>query len=157
MKCMWTGRMLAVLLCLTSCGKEEVKAAEPAIDTTRQLKITIGDRTLTATLYDNPTARDFASCLPLTIDLTDYDSSEKVFTPSPRLTTQGSPSGMNPRAGDIALFAPWGNIAIFYRKGTSSGSLIPVGRIENGLDALELSGTLKDVKFELIEQNQKKP
>ena len=56
---------------------------------------------------------------------------------------------MNPQAGDIALFAPWGNIAIYYRNGTSSGSLIPIGRIENGINALNVSGTIQNVRFEL--------
>ena len=140
-----------IVIGLASCENDSVKAAEPVVDTTRRLKIVVGDRALTAVLYANPTARDFASRLPLTVDLSDYGGAEKIFTPSPALTTDGSPSGLVPQAGDITVYAPWRNIAIFYRKGTSSGSLIPVGRIESGVNVLEVPGAIKNVRFELIE------
>lgn len=143
--------VMAFVLGLSACGKEEVRAAEPAVDSTRRLRIVVGDRVLTATLYDHPTAKDFASRLPLTTDLSDYAGMEKVFTPSPALTTQGSPSGLHPKAGDIALYVPWGNIAVFYRNGTASGSLIPIGRIEGNIGVLQVSGSLTGVKFELME------
>lgn len=141
--------VLTTIFSLVSCGKDNVNATEPVVDATHRLAIMIGPQTITATLYDNPTSRDFISRLPLTVDLNDYGGTEKVFTPSPELTTDNSPSGMNPQAGDIALFAPWGNIVVYYRNGTSSGSLIPIGRIENGINALSVSGTIQNVRFEL--------
>lgn len=143
---MW---MLAAIFSLASCGNDEVAAAEPVIDTAHRLNIVIGHQILTAALYDNPTARDFVSRLPLTVDLSDYGGAEKVFTPSPGLATGGSPSGLSPKAGDIAMFVPWKNIAVFYRNGTSSGSLIPVGRIESNINVLRVSGTIRNVRFEL--------
>ena len=54
-----------IVIGLASCENDSVKAAEPVVDTTRRLKIVVGDRALTAVLYANPTARDFASRLPL--------------------------------------------------------------------------------------------
>lgn len=143
--------MLTAIFSLISCGNEEVNAAEPMVNITRRLRIVVGDRILTATLYDNPTAKDFISRLPLTVDLSDYDGMEKVFTPSPRLTTNGSASGFKPKAGDIASYAPWANVAIYYRNGTSSGSLIPIGRIEGNMDVLSVSGSVRNVRFELID------
>ena len=143
--------MLAVLFSLVSCGDDNVNAAEPVVDTAHRLSIVIGSHTVTAILYDNPTTRDFISRLPLTVDLSDYASTEKVFTPSPGLTTSGSPSGLNPKAGDIALYAPWGSVAIYYRNGTSSGSLIPIGRIQGSTNVLNVSGNIKDVRFELMD------
>lgn len=135
---------------LVSCNKDDANAAEPVTDTVRRLRITIGDRTLTARLYENPTAQDFVSRLPWMAEFSDYASAEKVFTPSPALTTKGSPPGLTPKTGDIALFVPWGNIAIFYRDGSSSGSLIPIGRIENGVEVLKVPGSVK-IKFERID------
>ena len=78
-----------IVIGLASCENDSVKAAEPVVDTTRRLKIVVGDRALTAVLYANPTARDFASRLPLTVDLSDYGGAEKIFTPSPALTGRG--------------------------------------------------------------------
>lgn len=143
--------MLAMIFSLVSCGNDNVNAAEPVVDTTHRLSIAVGNQVLTATLYDNPTTRDFISRLPLTVDLSDYGGTEKVFTPSPELTTNGSPSGLNPKAGDIALYAPWGSVALYYRNGTSSGSLIPIGRIENVVNVLNVSGSVRNVRFELVD------
>jgi hypothetical protein len=41
-----------------------------------KLRIIIGDKTATAILYDNPTSRDFAIILPLTIKMDDYSNTE---------------------------------------------------------------------------------
>ena len=150
MKCLRKLWMLATVFSMASCGDGEVHAAEPVVDMAHRLSIEVGPQTITAVLYDNPTARDFISRLPLTADLSDYDGTEKVFTPSPGLTTQGSPAGLNPKTGDIALYAPWGNIAIYYKNGTSSDSLIPIGRIESGANTLNVPGTIRSVRFGLI-------
>ncbi|MBT2621235.1 cyclophilin-like fold protein [Chryseobacterium sp. ISL-6] len=73
----------------------------------------MGSRTLTATLDDNPTTRDFIALLPLMVKLDDYASSEKIFYPSKKLSTQNAPAGTDPNLGDITYYGPWGNIAIF--------------------------------------------
>lgn len=39
---------------------------------------------------------------------------EKISTLPKSLTTQGSPSGSDPSVGDIALFAPWRNLVLYY-------------------------------------------
>ena len=57
-----------------------------------RLKITIGDTELMATLYDNATAKDLIAQLPLTVELEDYASNEKIFYPKPKLSTQGAPA-----------------------------------------------------------------
>ncbi|HBT10673.1 MAG TPA: hypothetical protein DEB18_14965, partial [Leeuwenhoekiella sp.] len=44
-----------------------------------RLKITIGDTELMATLYDNATAKDLIAQLPLTVELEDNASNEKIF------------------------------------------------------------------------------
>lgn len=146
--------MPALIFGFISCGDEEVDAAEPVVDTAHRLSVVIGSQTIVATLYDNPTTRDFISRLPLTVDLSDYGGTEKVFTPSPGLETQGSPAGLNPKTGDITLYAPWGNIAVYYKNGTSSNSLIPIGRIESGAGVLNVSGTIRNVRFELIRMEE---
>ena len=43
-----------------------------------KIRITIGHKTVTATLIDSDTARDFVSLLPLTLTLEDYNKTEKV-------------------------------------------------------------------------------
>lgn len=126
-------------------------------DSIPRMRIVVAGQTLTVTLYDNPTARDFASRLPLTVNISDFASTEKIFTPSPELTIQGSPLGCHPKAGDIASYIPWRNIAIYYQDGSSfSEDMISVGRIDGDISALRVQGTLRNVRFELITENSLK-
>ena len=114
-----------------------------------KLKITIGDMVLTATLYDNPTSRDFISMLPVTTTLEDYASTEKIFYPDRKLSTEGAPGGFDPSVGDIT-YAPWGDVAIFYKDFGYASGLISLGRIEdNGIELLRTAG-VEDVTFELV-------
>jgi len=117
-----------------------------------KIKITInGETEVTATIYDNPTAIDFISMLPLTVTLTDYAGTEKVFDPPGSLSKTGAPVGYDPSVGDITCYAPWGNIAIFYKDFDYASGLICIGKIDgNGINALKNSGNVS-AKFELVE------
>ena len=70
---------------------------------------------LTATLDDNETTRDFVSLLPLELTLTDYNQTERISNLPRRLSTPEAGSHQ-PEVGDITYYAPWGNLAIFYRE-----------------------------------------
>lgn len=116
-----------------------------------KLKITIGDNELEAELYDTPTGRDFISRLPLTVELEDYANNEKIFYPKPELSTADAPEGFDPSAGDITYYAPWGDIAIFYKDFKYSSGLISIGKIEeDDLEYLKFSGKQR-ATFELME------
>ena len=108
-------------------------------------KITIGEQILTATMNDHVTVRDFLSQLPMTITMTDFNSTEKIFymPNNYNLSTTDAPFGCAPAIGDITLYAPWGNIAIFYKAYSYSSSLIPMGKIDgDGIKHLQASGSL---------------
>jgi hypothetical protein len=80
-----------------------------------KIRFSAGNTVLTATMLDNETSRDFMSLLPLTVTFKDYAGTEKITYLPRRLSTKGAPAGTNPSVGDIAYYAPWGNVAIFYR------------------------------------------
>lgn len=101
-----------------------------------KLKIIANGRQLSATLEDSAAARDFVAMLPLELHLRDYNRTEKIADLPSRLSQEGAPDGIDPAAGDIAYYAPWGNLAIFYRSFGYSKGLIRLGRIENGAAAL---------------------
>jgi len=113
-----------------------------------RLQITIGNKLATAILYDNPTAKDFASLLPLSLNLEDYNSTEKISNLSKKLSTQNAPAGFDPSTGDITYYAPWGNIAIFYKDFSYSSGLISLGKITDGIDAFKVTGPVS-IKIEL--------
>ena len=105
------------------------------------IMITTGTATLPATLDDSAAARDFAAQLPVTLTLSDFHQTEKIADLPSRLSTAGSPSGAAAKAGDIAYYAPWGNLAIFYRDFPRSTGLVILGHIDGDLDALTQAGT----------------
>ncbi|MCX8116809.1 MAG: cyclophilin-like fold protein [Desulfobacterota bacterium] len=116
---------------------------------TKKVRLKIGDKVLSATLIDSQTTRDFISLLPLTLTLEDYARTEKVSGLPKRLSTEGAPSGSDPSVGDIAYYAPWGNLAIFYKDFGYSSGLIILGKINSGIEALNVPGSLK-VTIELV-------
>jgi hypothetical protein len=77
-----------------------------------KIRITIGERVITATMHNNPTARDFISLLPLTLTLEDYAKTEKISDLPRTLTKAHATSGADPSAGGITYYSPWGNLAI---------------------------------------------
>jgi hypothetical protein len=79
---------------------------------TVKINIKVKDRVVSAMLNHSKVAQDFASLLPLSLTLSDYASTEKISDLPKRLSTEGAPPGFDPSAGDIAYYAPWGNLAI---------------------------------------------
>ncbi len=94
------------------------------------IRIHLADTELRGTLADTPAARDFAGLLPLTLTLTDFHATEKVADLPRRLDTSGAPAGTSATAGDITYYAPWGNLAIFYRDFRHSPGLVRLGSLE---------------------------
>jgi hypothetical protein len=97
------------------------------------IRLSIDGHPAEATLNDSAAARDFATLLPLTLDLSDFHHSERIADLPRRLSTSGAPQAAEPKAGDLAYYAPWGNLALFYRDGDApSDGLVILGRVAGG-------------------------
>lgn len=108
-----------------------------------KIHITVGTTRMTATLEDNPTARDFASLLPLTLTLREFGAAEKVSGALPRpLTEEGAPATDAGDAGDIAYYAPWRNIAFYRGQGSNASGVVRIARIISGIEALHQPGQM---------------
>ncbi len=108
------------------------------------IRISIGSTIMTATLEDNPTARDFVALLPLTVTLRDFSDAEKVSGVLPkRLSEEGAPATSAGAVGDIAYYAPWGNIAFYRGQGPDASGVIKIARITSGIEALKQSGQVR--------------
>lgn len=116
---------------------------------TMKIRMDIEGTAITATLADNPTSRDFASLLPLTLTLKDYAGTEKISDLPRKLSTEEAPAGTDPSIGDIAYYAPWGNLAIFYRDFGYSRGLVILGKIDDGMETLSAPRPLR-VTIELL-------
>lgn len=133
--------MLGVaLLGLAACSFSVAKPVATSKDMPMRIRLTVDGQTATATLYDNATARDFASLLPLTLTMEDYDTIERVSSLPRKLSTQGAPEGMAPVAGELTHYAPWANLALFIKPRAYSRDLLPLGKVEEGLSILSRPG-----------------
>jgi len=137
-----------ILLLFTVCilPFRHVAAGEEAQSqegNTMKIRLTVNGKQLIGTLADSETARDFASLLPLTVTLEDYADTEKITYLPRKLSTKGAPSGSDPSVGDIAYYAPWGNLALFYKDFQYSSGLVILGKIDGGVEALTRSDNLK--------------
>ncbi|MCX7659283.1 MAG: cyclophilin-like fold protein [Caldimonas manganoxidans] len=107
------------------------------------IQLTINGQVLSATLEDSAAARDFVALLPLTLDLEDYASTEKIAQLPRKLSTAGAPAGITPSIGDVTYYAPWGNLAIFYKGSGHANGLVKLGHIKGDIQVLRGRGPLK--------------
>ena len=106
-----------------------------------RIRLAINGRTATATLNDTPTARDFASLLPLTLDMQDLFGREKPG-PLPRPLAAGDGQSTY-EVGDLGYWDPSHDLAIFYADDAQripSPGIVIIGRIDTGLDLIADAG-----------------
>ncbi len=135
----------AVMIILACTKQEEIPMTQTLH---HKIKVTLGGKEFTATLNDSKTSRDFISLFPLELTLEDYAGTEKIDNLPRRLSTEGAPDGSTPSVGDIAFYAPWGNLAVFYKDFRYSTGLIIFGKMDSGIEQLSGLGRV-NAKFEL--------
>jgi hypothetical protein len=119
-----------------------------------KIRLTIGETVITGTLVDSKATQDFISLLPLTLKMNDLFRREK-FAHLPRAISEEGQRTHTYQAGDIAYWPPGPDVAIFYRhdgQKIPAPGIIVLGRIENGLDALNVPGSIT-AKVELDRTN----
>jgi hypothetical protein len=104
------------------------------------IRIEFNGARMTATLYDNPSARDLVSLLPLDLAIEDYSTNEKIAYLPRKLTEEDSGPFGNEKPGDLGYYAPWGNLAFFHAGYRYSGGLIRLGRIDGDIAPLLMRG-----------------
>lgn len=95
---------------------------------------------VSATLTDSEAARGFRALLPLKLDLSDYNATEKIADLPGSLSIRDEPAGIDPEPGDLAYYAPWGNLALFYKDFGYSRGLVRLGRLDRMPDAFRQPG-----------------
>lgn len=124
-------------------GIGQASAADSARDTTF-IRLTTEDGTVIEySLNDSQAAADLYSQLPLTIEVEDYSTNEKIFYPPEELDTGDTPEATG-GAGVLAYYEPWGDVVLFYDDfGTASG-LYELGTVTSGSENIsELSGSVR--------------
>ncbi|MER5336957.1 cyclophilin-like fold protein [Micromonospora sp. NPDC002717] len=79
--------------------------------------------------------------LPMTLTFSDFGGKEKVASPTGELDYTDA-EGLNPVAGDLFSYIPWGNIGFFYTSegNTVSNSLTKIGSTDDIDQIVRLDG-----------------
>jgi len=93
------------------------------------IRITVGGDTVTGELNDNPTARDLARQLPLSVTLADFNGVEKVGELSRPLTMDGVPAGADPEINDIGYYRPTNGLVFYYGDVGYFNGIVRIGRL----------------------------
>ena len=130
----------SALMTQLAFGQTPQDAAPNQDETSMRIRIEFNGASMTATLYDNPSARDFASMLPLDLTIDDYSINEKIAYLPRKLTEEGG--------GPFGNEA-WGNLVFFYGSYRYSSGLIRLGRIDGDIAPLLVRGKF-DLHIELL-------
>ncbi len=103
-------------------------------------RMAFGGHSMTATLFDNPSARELMKMLPLDLTIEDYSTNEKIAYLPRKMTQVTDKPFDNARPGDIAYYAPWGNLVFYYDSYRYSKGLIRLGRFDDGFEPLLIRG-----------------
>lgn len=137
--------VLGIFLALftTACGAAPDSSATKAnttpastIANIKKVRLTIAGRSGVLNLYDTPVSNELYKQLPLTLSFRDFNNTEKIATLPKPIHEGKKPEGHAPKAGDLCLYAPWGNLCFFYRDYKHTSDLFSLGRLESGLNML---------------------
>ena len=118
-----------------SLAADDIRNKAPVMTS---IRVQIGEKTFTARLEENETARAFAAMLPLKLDMSDLNANEKVIELSKRLPGEVSNPGTI-REGDLMIWSSR-SLVLFYKTFPTSYSYFRLGRIEDTAGLVEAAG-----------------
>ncbi len=129
-----------------SAGDESVESEEPDMEVSdmeqRQISVQFGGYTVIYELNDGTAAASLYEQLPITVEVEDYSTNEKIFYPDQALDTSGAPLAAA-GAGTLAYYEPWGDVVFFYGDYSENPSLFELGQVVSGGEHIsEMSGTI---------------
>ena len=94
------------------------------------------------TLNDSPAAQSLARQLPLTAEVEDYSTNEKIFYPPEALETEDTPTAEG-GSGVLAYYEAWGDVVLFYDDFRPNPALFALGSVTSGEEAIsQLAATM---------------
>jgi len=117
------------------------------------IRLAVGQESATATLADNPTARDFAFLLPMTLEMGDLGGLEKPGK-LPRALDKGGQAVFTYEVGQIGYWSLGADLAIVYAVEGSRAiprpGLVPLGSVESGLEVIAEAGDAFQLRIEQV-------
>ena len=126
-------------------------AEEGPLPQGREVKILFPGGEAVAALSANPLAEAFLRRLPLEVEFSDFGGAEKIFYLREKLPLAGAVDA-DTQKGDFCYYAPWGNIAVFYKGYGHGKNLYVFGNLESGKEKLgAMEGNFR-ARIEVIEE-----
>lgn len=140
----------SIILLLLICGcsndrpsAEQNESVDRKEEEYMQIKIQANENIIIFELNNSQGAKDLYEQLPLTIEVENYSTNEKVFYPPKKLSTTDTPMA-DARKGTLAYYAPWENVVIFYEDFGKGSELYMLGEVISGKEYIEnMSGTIE--------------
>ena len=134
---------IGVVACSASCrnnmAESTATSGQNALPNGRNMKIKIGARTFTATLYDNAATAAFNALLPLKVDMIELNGNEKYAElPGPLPASASNPGTI--QAGDLMLYCS-STLVLFYKTFPTSYRYTRLGRIADSAELAAAVGT----------------
>ncbi|MBT9779642.1 hypothetical protein GPL15_24515 [Clostridium sp. MCC353] len=103
-----------------------------------RVKLTVDGEEVIIAMYDNTAAVAFLERLPMeNLEFYDLSGIEKPANVSDEpFSIADEEPGYDPVAGEMVIYRPWGNFTIFYGDFRHSDELVPLGKVESGLEVL---------------------
>ena len=108
----------------------------------RQIRVlTVEGGTILFELNDSSASGDLYAQLPLTVQIEDFSTNEKIFYPEELDISDTPQAGM--AVGTLAYYAPWGDVVMFYGEYNENPSLYELGHVVSGEELIpNLSGSV---------------
>ena len=108
----------------------------------QRISVQFGENTVVYELNDSPAAASLCEQLPITVEVEDYSTNEKIFYPEQGLDTTDTPTAEG-GAGTLAYYSPWGDVVMFYNDYDANPSLFELGQAVSGTELIgEMKGTI---------------
>ncbi len=132
----------------TNENKQENSTGEESVEK-MQIQVSDGNNIIIYELNNSDAARSLYEQLPLTIEVENFSSNEKIFYPTNELDVSNTPSANGGDAGILAYYEPWGDVVMFYDSFSSASGLYELGTAINGVN--QISNLSGEITIERIE------
>ena len=108
----------------------------------QRISVQFGENTVVYELNDSPAAASLCEQLPITVEVEDFSTNEKIFYPEQGLDITDTPTAEG-GAGTLAYYSLWGDVVMFYNDYDANPSLFELGQAVSGTELIgEMTGTI---------------
>ena len=110
----------------------------------KRISVQFGETEVIYELNDSAAADVLYKMLPITTEVEDYSTNEKIFYPPEELACMETPLALSDTdGGTLAYYEPWGNVVMFYDGFNGNSSLYELGHAVSGAEQISsMSGTI---------------